>query len=143
MNELDQINNTLLNTLKGALACAIVNLENGTLNSVAHQIDHFDSGYIKAVSAAAVDMFRGRSVQTIESLLANRRNSDEIEKSVEQIQMTTTKTLHFMQVVPEHPDFLIVLVTDRDINPGLGWVAVRRLSDQVAPLLKNLRCFHG
>ena len=48
--------------------------------------------------------------------------------------MTTERTYHFMMVVPEKPDNLVVLITSKSTNLGMGWSAVRRNMTKITPL---------
>jgi len=47
--------------------------------------------------------------------------------------MTSDKTYHFMAVVPDKPGALLVLITNRKTNLGMGWTAARRALNDVAP----------
>ena len=117
--------------VQGAIAVAVVDLSTGLLLDVYHQVPHFDQTYIDAVSAAAVDMFRGRTVSTVETLLSQKRNQS-ASHSIKEIQMTTEGTFHFMAIVPENPDALAILITTKRTSLGMGWSAVRRALPEIA-----------
>jgi hypothetical protein len=48
--------------------------------------------------------------------------------------MTTDNTYHFMMIIPEKPDALVVLITSRKANLGMGWASLRRSLNKLAPL---------
>jgi len=134
MASLDDITKEIISSVDGALGCAVVDLTSGLLLSVSHNVPYFTQTYLEAVAAAAVDMFRGRNVQAVESLLSNQRGVT-IEKTIQEMQMTTTNTLHFMTVIPEKPDSLVVLITSKKTNLGMGWASIRRHLPALTPLV--------
>jgi len=123
----------LVNEVDGALACAVVDLNSGLMLGAHHNVPYFTQAYIDAVAAAAVDMFRGKTIATVEKLLAAQRGQ-EVSKSIKEVQMTTDGTYHFMMIVNGKPDALMVLITNRSANLGMGWTAVRRANAEVSPL---------
>lgn len=133
MSKLDSLLQDVVKDVDGALGCAIVDLESGLLLGVAHNVPYFTSSYLEAVAAAAVDMIRGKNVRAVESLLTNQRGKL-VEKTIKEIQMTTDHTLHFMATLPEKPNALIILITNRKTNLGMGWAAVRKAMPLVVPL---------
>lgn len=130
---LDEMTHDLMKSVDGSLGCAIVDLSSGLLLSVSHNVPYFTQTYLDAVAAAAVDMFRGKNIQAVESLLTAQRGNS-VEKSMQEVQMTTENTFHFMSVVPNKPDSLLVLITSKKTNLGMGWASVRK----TLPLLTAL-----
>jgi predicted regulator of Ras-like GTPase activity (Roadblock/LC7/MglB family) len=133
MSKLDDLLQGVVADVDGALGCAVVDLESGLLLGVAHSVPYFTASYLEAVAAAAVDMMRGKNVRAVEALLSNQRGKH-VEKTIKEVQMTTENTLHFMATVPEKPDALVVLITSKKTNLGMGWSAVRRSMATIAPL---------
>ncbi len=133
MSKLDDLLQGVLSDVDGALGCAVVDLETGLLLGSAHNVPYFTSSYLDAVAAAAVDMMRGKNVRAIESLLSSQRGK-KVEKMIKEVQMATENTLHFMAIIPDKPDSLIVLITSKKTNLGMGWAAVRRNMPLVAQL---------
>jgi hypothetical protein len=134
MAKLDDITRDVINSVDGALGCAVVDLTSGLLLSVSHNVPYFTQTYLEAVGAAAVDMMRGKNVQAVESLLAANRGTT-VEKSIKEVQMSTTDTLHFMTVLPEKPDSMVILITNKKANLGMGWAAVRGALPKITPLV--------
>ena len=131
---LDDITQDVMKGVDGALGCAVVDLSSGLLFSIAHNVPYFTQTYLEAVAAAAVDTFRGKNIQAVESLLSSQRGSD-VEKSIQEIQMTTENTFHFMSAIPEKPDALMVLITSKKTNLGMGWASVRKSLPLLAKLV--------
>lgn len=134
MAKLDDITRDVINAVDGALGCAVVDLTSGLLLSGSHNVPYFTQTYLEAVGAAAVDMMRGKNVQAVESLLSANRGTT-VEKSIREVQMSTTDTLHFMTVLPEKPDSMVILITNKKANLGMGWAAVRGSLPKITPLV--------
>ncbi|MCK5871715.1 MAG: hypothetical protein KAG26_02720 [Methylococcales bacterium] len=134
MASLDDLTKEVINAVDGALGCAVVDLSSGLLLSVSHNVPYFTQTYLEAVAAAAVDMFRGRNVQAVESLLSNQRGVA-VENTIKEVQMTTEHTFHFMVTPPGKPDALVVLITSKKTNLGMGWASLRRQLPNIAPLV--------
>jgi len=130
--DMNQTLENLVNELDGALAAAVVDLNNGLLLGAYHNVPYFTQSYVDAVGAAAVDMFRGKTITAVETMMAAQRG-DEIKYHIKEIQMTTDGTFHFIAVIPEKPDYLLILVTRTTINLGSGWMATRSALGEVAP----------
>lgn len=124
MSDLNQACNDLIGKVTDAVGASVVDLNTGLLLGVAHSVPYFTQSYLDAVAAAAVDMFRGRTISTVEELMTNQRGKDS-SRSIKEIQMTTDGTYHFMTVLPEKPDYLLVLITTRKANLGMGWSAIK------------------
>ena len=133
MASLNDICKGILDDVDGATGCAVVDLNNGLMLAVAHSVPYFTQTYLDAVAAAAVDMFRGKNVSSVEKLLSAQRG-EQVEKTIQEVQMTTTGTYHFMSVIPEKPDNLVVLITTKKANLGMGWSALRKSLVDIAPL---------
>ena len=133
MARLDDVLSGVLRDVDGAFGVAVVDLQNGLLLSAHHNVPYFTQSYLEAVAAAAVDMVRGKNVLAVESLLSSTRGT-KVENTIKEIQMTTANTLHFMAVVPDKPNSMMVLITSRKTNLGMGWAAVRGALPKVGPL---------
>lgn len=133
MADLNDVCKDLVNNVTDALGAAVVDLESGLLLGVAHSVPYFTQSYLDAVAAAAVDMFRGDTVSTVEDLLASQRGTTK-KHLIKEIQMTTDGTYHFMAVIPEKPNALMVMITGRKTNLGMGWTSLRKAVMAAQPL---------
>jgi len=134
MSSIDDVCQEVLRKVDDALGFAVVDLDSGLLLAAAHNVPYFTQSYLDAVAAAAVDMFRGRTVSTVEELLAQQRGAAP-QRLIKEIQMATDRTFHFMSIVPNKPNALAVLITGRRANLGMGWSATRGALTQLEPLL--------
>jgi hypothetical protein len=123
----------VVTNVDSALGCAVVDLNTGLLLGVSHNVPYFTQSYLDAVAAAAVDMFRGRTVNAVEDMLGNMRGTNK-RNLIKEVQMTTDNTFHFMMVIPEKPNALLVLITSRRANLGMGWSSLRMAVPKLSPL---------
>jgi hypothetical protein len=114
------------------LGCAVIDLNSGLLVGIAHKIPYFSQSNLDAAGVAAVEMFRGRTVMAVEQMISRMRGREEY-LMIEEIQMTTKNTYHFMAVIAEKPNNMIILVTTRQINLGMGWSTLRTALLKLAP----------
>jgi hypothetical protein len=133
MTNVSDVCKEVVDGVDGALACSVVDLATGLLLGVHHSIPYFTQSYLDAVAAAAVDMFRGKGVKSVEKLLSQVRG-EKIENTFKEVQVSTSNTFHFMAIIPDKPNSLVVLVTKNTTNLGMGWSAVRGAMGKLGPL---------
>jgi len=131
--DINDICGQIVQGLNTALGCAVVDLNSGLLLGVSHKVPYFTASYLDAAAAAAVDMVRGRTVTTIEQMISNIRGKED-NMMIEEIQITTKSTYHFLAVIPEKPNSMVVLITSRKANLGMGWSAIRMALPKLAPM---------
>ena len=107
MPNLNDICNDMIGSVDYAYASAIIDQESGLLLGVAHNVSYITQTYLDAVAASAVEMFRGKAVVTAEKMIADLRG-EEPRRQIQEIQMTTESTFHFMTVVPDKPNILVI-----------------------------------
>ena len=137
VSRLDDVMESILGEVDGALGCAVSDMRSGALLGVAHHVPYFTQEYLEAVAAASVQMFRGQTVHHVEDLISARRGRPS-ERLIEEVQMTTRHTIHFMMVLPNHPEAVVVLITNRETSLGMGWAATRRSVLDIEPILDSL-----
>ncbi|GAB3601271.1 hypothetical protein [Microbacterium tumbae] len=137
VSALDEVMESVLLEVDGALGCAVADLRTGGLLGVAHHVSYFTEEYLEAVAAAAVEMFRGSTVRRVEDLISAKRGRPS-ERLIDEMQMTTRHTIHFMMVLPNHQEAVVVLITTHETSLGMGWSATRRSVLQIEPILDQL-----
>jgi hypothetical protein len=131
--DINEICTNIVRDVNSALGCAVVDLNSGLLLGVAHNVPYFTQSYLDAVAAAAVDLFRGRTTTAVEEMIGNMRGNVK-RNLIKEVQMTTDNTYHFMLVVPDKPNVMVVLICSRKANLGMGWTAVRAAVPKLSPL---------
>jgi len=129
---LNDVLRNLVEEIDGALGCSVVDLNSGMVLAVHHSIPYFTQSFVDAAGAAAVDMFRGRNVTAVERMLASQRGDTSSYHTFE-MQMTSAKAYHFMSIIPDKPNSLVVLITSTKANLGMGWAALRMALPEIAP----------
>lgn len=112
----------------GCLGCAVVDLTTGL--PLAMQVvpgTLLSAPAMEVMSAASVDYFRGRTIRQLQHAMSGGTpEAAATDGFVREIQTTTEDTYHFMSVVPGREDTLLILITDKTANLGLGWIAMRQ-----------------
>jgi len=133
MSSINSVCKEIVGSVDGALGCGVVDLNTGLLLGVAHNVPYFTQSYLDAVAAASVDMVRGKTVKAVEALLSKNRGSA-ITNSIQEIQLATENTYHFVTIVPSKPNAMVVLITNNKVNLGMGWSGLRSNLDKITPL---------
>ena len=133
MASINEVCKSIVDGVDDALGAAVVDLNTGLLIGVHHNVPYFTSSYLDAVAAAAVEMFRGRGKTGVEKRLSQTRG-EEVSNSMQEVQMTTPKTYHFMSIIPTKPNALAILITGKKANLGMGWSGLRSAISELEPL---------
>ena len=133
MASINDVCREIVENTDDALAATVVDLNTGLMLGAYHNVPYFTASYLDAVAAAAVDMFRGKGVTNVEKRLSQTRG-EEVTNSIQEIQMTTTKTYHFMSIIPNKQNSLAVLVTGKKANLGMGWACLRGAIPDLEPM---------
>jgi len=133
MAGINEVCKGIVDNVDDALGAAVVDLNTGLLIGVHHNVPYFTSSYLDAVAAAAVEMFRGKGITGVEKRLSQTRG-EEVNNSMQEVQMTTPKTYHFMSIIPTKPNALAILITGKKANLGMGWSGLRSAITELEPL---------
>lgn len=133
MASINEVCKGIVDNVEDALGAAVVDLNTGLLLGVHHNVPYFTTSYLDAVAAAAVEMFRGKGISGVEKRLSQTRG-EEITNTMQEVQMTTPKTYHFMAIIPSKPNALAVLITGKKANLGMGWSGLRSAIGDLEPL---------
>lgn len=130
MPEVQEVCEDVIASAEGSLACAVVDLTTGTTVAAAYGPDtELNANRIGLVSVAVTDMFRGRLIRQFHRAWSS---GDSVpEHFVREVQMATANSYQFISVVPARKDSLLVLITDRTVSLGLGWMSVHQALEQL------------
>lgn len=134
MSKLDAILKNIVSIIDGAVACGVVDLDNGMLLGI-----HNASGYARhlneLVSGATMDLFRGPTISRVEeSVRAHRGQAEDGAHYFEEMHIVSAHNFHFAKTVKEGR-YVIMLVTQKTTNIGMGWAQLRTSLPTVEPLL--------
>ncbi len=133
MPNLNDICKDIVESVDYAHAAAVVDQNSSLLLGVSQNLDYITQAFLDAVAASAVEMFRGKTVTSIEKMIADLRN-EKPRSMVQEIQLTTEHTYHFMCIVPDKPHVIAILVAGKKINLGLGWASLKTRLKEIADL---------
>jgi hypothetical protein len=133
MSTINQTCQAITEKVDEGLGCALVDVDSGLLLGVHNKATYLSESYLDAVAAAAVEMFRGKTVRVVEDLIAQQRKV-EPQRLITEVQMTTERTYHFMAILPEKKNMLAVLITGKRTNLGMGWATLRTALPELAKL---------
>lgn len=119
----------VLDEVDGSLCCIVIDTQTGLTVAAEYRTGSvMNAGTINLVSVIGTNMFRGKLINQFRRSLATKRVSPAF---VREVQMTTANTNHFMAAIPSWSEGLFVLVTDKSVSLGLGWMAVHRIVGQL------------
>lgn len=133
MSNVNKVCEKIVEDVQDALACGVVDLNTGMLMGVHHTVAYFTQSYLDAVAAAAVDMFRGKNVKRVEKMISQHRGK-EITDAFEEIFVSSPNVFHFMKAL-KGKGAVVVLVTRKTTNQGLGWASLRLAVDDIVEAL--------
>ena len=133
MVELRSVCEDLLEDVEGSLGCAAIDLQTGSTLAVACRPDGvLNAGGVDVISVALSEMFHGKLIRQFHRAWSGGAAAP--ERFVREVQMATANSYQFMSVVPGWDDCLLVLITDRSVSLGLGWMAVHQGLSRIAEL---------
>ena len=133
MANLTEVCQNIVSDVQDALACGVVDLNTGMMMGVHHTVPYFTQSYLDAVAAAAVEMMRGKTVRRVEQLLTKHRGV-ETKDVFEEIFINSANVFHFMALIRAKQS-LVVLVTKKTTNQGMGWASLRASMDDIVAAL--------
>jgi hypothetical protein len=125
VTQLDKVLQGIIVDMEGVFGCAAIDMNTRRLLGVSHHVDYLTPSYLEALAVAAVEMLRGKQVRAIESLLSNKLGKP-IINTINDLCFNAGNTRHFMAVIPEKPDVLVLLSCDKNTSVGMGWIIVQR-----------------
>jgi hypothetical protein len=134
MGKIDDACKNVIDNVDGAVACGVVDLDTGMLLGI-----HNSAGYTQTlneiVAAASMDLFRGPNVSRIEQSVRKFRGiGEDSSHYFEEIHVTSKHNFHFMKTV-KNGRAVIVLVTKKSTNIGMGWAQLKGVIPTVEPLV--------
>jgi hypothetical protein len=123
----------IVESVSDCIAVGVVDLNTGMLMGVHHTVAYFTQAYLDAVAAAAVDMFRGKNVRRVEEMLGKQRGND-VKDAFEEIFVSSIGVYHFMKLIRDK-EAVVVMVTRKTSNQGMGWAALRTSLDEIRKTL--------
>ena len=126
-----QVCEDVVRETEGALGCLLIDLGTGlTLAKAERPGAALDDTEIMAVTHASGEMFRGTLIDQFVRSLPNDRTSS--SGFVREVQVTTAFTYQFMVAMPSWDDGIAILITEKTLSLGLGWMAAHQARERLA-----------
>lgn len=114
---------------EGVLGCLLVDLRTGLAVASAQRSGvELDETQIRSILRSSGELFRGKLIeQFARSLPTERASSTDF---VREVQITKVDTYQFMATIPDWEEVVVILLAERTLSLGFGWMVVRQAQHQ-------------
>lgn len=112
-------------------AAAVIEQDSALLLGLASETEDYSLDYFETVAAAAVNMFRGRNIKTVEKMIADMRGEIPAS-SIKEVQLVMQNHSVFISSIARKPDVLFFVMTTKEADIDLVWTELRKNLDVVA-----------
>jgi hypothetical protein len=134
MGKIDDVLKQVVNKVDGAVACGVVDLDSGMLLGI-HNSASYTQSLNELVAGATMDMFRGPNISRIEQAVRSHRGEPEDGAHYfDEIHVTSKHNYHFAKTI-KGARYVVVLVTKKTTNLGMGWASLKVAIPSLEPLL--------
>lgn len=134
MGKMDDACREVVTKTDGAIACGIVDLDSGMLLGIFNSANYTQT-MNEIVAAASMDLFRGSNVGRVEQLVrAHRGQPENGEHYFQEVHITSEHNYHFAKTLKKGKA-VIMLVTKKTTNIGMGWAQLKSVIPMVEPLV--------
>ena len=134
MGKIDEACQAVVEKIEGAVACGVVDLDTGMLLGI-HNRSNYGRELNELVAAATMDLFCGSNVGHIEQMVRSHRGVPEDGKRYfQELHITSENNNHLAKVI-KGGRAVVMLVTDKNTNLGLGWAQLKSAIPAMEPFV--------
>ena len=134
MGKIDDSCKEAVNKVEGAVACGVVDLDTGMLLGIFNSAQYTQT-LNEVVAAACMDLFRGSNIARVEQMVRAHRGVPEDGKHYfQEMHITSEHNYHFAKVI-RGGRAVIMLVTKKTTNIGMGWAMLKSVLPTIEPLV--------
>ena len=134
MGKMDDACKKVVESVDGAVACGVVDLDTGMLLGI-HNSSQYTQTLNEVVAAATMDVFRGPNVSKIEQMVrAHRGQTEDGAHYFDEIHITSRHNFHFAKSL-KGGKAVVMLVTKKTTNIGMGWANIKSAIPELEPLV--------
>jgi hypothetical protein len=134
MGKIDDACKDVVGKVEGAVACGVVDLDTGMLLGI-HNAAQYTQTLNEIVAAATMDLFRGPNVGRVEQMVRAQRGVPENGAHYfQEIHISSEHNYHFAKTIKQGKA-VIMLVTKKSTNIGMGWAMLKSIIPAVEPLV--------
>ena len=136
--EFQEICEDIVRQADGVLGCFLIDVRRGFVVAAAQrQHMEFEEAEIQSILRSSGELFRGALVEQFARSLP--AGSDSPADFVREVQVTKAGSYQFMSTVSGWKDGLVILVAERTLSLGFGWMVLRQAKDQLSEALQLAR----
>lgn len=134
MGKIDDACREVVSKVEGSVACGVVDLDTGMLLGIFNNAQYTQT-LNEVVAAATMDLFRGSNVGRVEQMVrAHRGVPENGEHYFQEINVSSEHNYHFAKTIKKGRA-VIMLVTKKTTNIGMGWAMLKSVIGSVEPLV--------
>lgn len=134
VGKIDDACKEVVSSVDGAVACGVVDLDTGMLLGI-HNGSAYTQTLNEVVAAATMDLFRGSNIARVEQMVRSHRGIPENgDRYFQEVHVTSANNFHFAKVI-KGARAVIMLVTKKTTNIGMGWAQLKSVIPKVEPLV--------
>jgi len=134
MSPIDEACREIVDSVDGAVACGVVDLNTGRLLGV--HCPEYGQEVRDAIAAATMDLFRGRTVGRIEQSFCEKTAARGGEQRlVQEVHVMSRDNYHVAKML-KGGQAAVMLVTNRATNVGMGSAQMKAVIPKVEPHLR-------
>ena len=134
MGKIDDACKEVVSNVEGGVACGVVDLDTGMLLGIYNSAQYTQT-LNEIVAGATMDLFRGSNVGRVEQMVRSHRGVPEDGSHYfQEVHITSEHNFHFMKTI-KSGKAVIVLITKRSTNIGMGWAQLKSVIPTVEPLV--------
>lgn len=134
MGKIDDACKEVVGKVDGAVACGVVDLDTGMLLGIFNAAQYTQT-LNEVVAAATMDLFRGPNIARVEQMVrAHRGIPENGERYFQEVHVTSSNNYHFAKVI-KGGKAVVMLVTKKTTNIGMGWAQLKTIIPTVEPLV--------
>jgi hypothetical protein len=134
MGKIDDSCRDVVGKVDGAVACGVVDLSTGMLLGI-HNSATYTQTLNEIVAAATMDLFRGPNVERVEKMVRQHRGVPENgDHYFQEVHVTSKNNYHFAKTIAGGKA-VIMLVTKKTTNIGMGWAQLKSVIPEIEPLV--------
>jgi hypothetical protein len=134
MGKIDDSCKEVVAKVEGAAACGVVDLSTGMLLGI-HNSASYTQTLNEIVAAATMDLFRGSAVARVEKMVRQHRGVPEDGSHYfEEVHISSKHNYHFAKTIAGGKA-VIMLVTKKTTNIGMGWAQLKSVIPDIEPLV--------
>lgn len=106
-------------------AAAVIEQNSALLLGLASETEDYSLDYFETIAAAAVNIFRGRNIKTVEKMIADMRGVP-ATSSIEEVQLVMQKNSVFISSIDSKPDILFFIMATKEADVDRVWTELRK-----------------